>query len=184
MVAILLAEGFEEVEAVTPADYLRRAGVDARLVGVTGRAVKGGHGITVTADLTLAELREEPDAVVVPGGGKGAENIASSAASLDLIRRLHAAGKLVAAICASPAVVLHKAGVTAGRRVTCYPGMEKTLTGSTFSEKRVVVDGNVVTSRSPGTAAEFSLELVAILAGAKKAAEIRAATLERPEGDS
>lgn len=179
MVAILLADGFEEIEAITPADFLRRAGLEVRLVGVTGRNVTGGHGITVSADVTLEDLGEEPDAVVVPGGGRGAENLAASALSLELIRRLHAAGKIVAAICAAPAVVLRKAGVIAGRRVTCYPGFENTLTGSTFSEERVVVDGNVVTSRAPGTAAEFALKLVELLAGKEKAESMRSGTLER-----
>jgi protein deglycase len=179
MVAILLADGFEEVEAVTPADFLRRAGLEVRLVGVTGRTVTGGHGITVAADMGLEDLREEPDAVIVPGGGRGAENLAASAGSLDLIRRTHAAGRIVAAICAAPAVVLRKAGVIAGRRVTCYPGLENTLAGATFSEDRVVVDGNVVTSRAPGTAAEFALKLVELLAGKDKADAIRTGTLER-----
>lgn len=179
MVAILLADGFEEIEAITPADFLRRAGVEVRLVGVTGREVTGGHGITVSTDMRLEELREEPEAVIVPGGGRGAENLAASAGSLDLIRRLHGAGKIVAAICAAPAVVLRRAGVIAGRRVTCYPGFEDTLAGSTFSEERVVVDGNVVTSRAPGTAAEFALKLVELLAGKDKAETIRAGTLER-----
>ena len=179
MVAILLADGFEETEAVVPADYLRRAGLEVKLVGVTGRTVTGGHGIAVQADLSLGELRDSPEAVVVPGGGKGAENIAASRESLALIRRVHADGRIVAAICAAPAVVLHTAGVLAGRRVTCYPGLERSLTGATFSEDRVVVDGNIVTSRGPGTAAEFALELAKLLAGKAKADSIRAATLER-----
>jgi 4-methyl-5(b-hydroxyethyl)-thiazole monophosphate biosynthesis len=179
MVAILLADGFEEVEAITPADFLRRAGLEVRLVGVTGREVRGGHDITVKADLMLAELGSDPDVVVVPGGARGAEKLAASTATLDLIRRLHAAGKIVAAICAAPAVVLHRAGVIAGRKVTCFPGFEKQLVGCTFSEERVVVDGNIVTSRSPGTAAEFSLKLVEMLVGEKKAEEIRAGTLQK-----
>ena len=179
MVAILLADGFEEVEAITPADFLRRAGLDVRLVGVTGRQVKGGHDIVVSSDMTLEELRGDPDVVVVPGGGKGAENLAASAPALALIRRMHADGKMIAAICASPAVVLHKAGILAGRRVTCFPGFEGRLTGCTFSEERVVVDGNIVTSRSPGTAAEFSLALVELLVGKEKAESIRDATLEK-----
>ena len=179
MIAILLAEGFEEVEAVTPADFLRRAGLDVRLVGIAGRQVKGGHDITVAADTTLAELTAEPDVLIVPGGGKGADNLAASRPVMDLIRSMHAKGKLIAAICAAPAVVLHKAGVLAGRRVTCYPGLEKKLTGCTFSEERVVVDGNIITSRGAGTSAEFALAVVERLAGEAKASEIHRGTLQR-----
>jgi 4-methyl-5(b-hydroxyethyl)-thiazole monophosphate biosynthesis len=179
MVAILLADGFEEVEAVTPADFLRRAGLDVRLVGVTGRTVTGGHGITITADTTIEEMEGEPEALVVPGGGVGAENLAASEPTLELIRKTHGAGKLVAAICAAPAIVLHKAGILTGRRVTCYPGFENMLTGCTFCEERVVLDGNVLTSRSPGTAAEFSLQIVEILAGKDAAGSIHTATLQR-----
>ncbi len=178
MVAILLADGFEEVEAITPADFLRRAGLDVRLVGITGRQVRGGHDITVTADTVLAELTQEPDALIVPGGGKGAENLAASTATLELIRAMHAKGKLIAAICAAPAVVLHKAGVLAGRRVTCYPGLETRLTGCSFSEERVVADGNIITSRGAGTSAEFSLKIVERLAGEAKAREIHRGTLQ------
>lgn len=178
MVAILLADGFEEVEAITPADYLRRAGLEVRLVGLAGRQVKGAHDVTVTADLTLRELTKDPQAIIVPGG-RGAETLAASAPVLDLIRRLHSAGRTVAAICAAPAVVLHKAGILAGRRVTCFPGLEKHLTGCTFTEDRVAVDGNVVTSRSPGTAGEFALTLVEILAGKEKADSIASGTLQR-----
>jgi 4-methyl-5(b-hydroxyethyl)-thiazole monophosphate biosynthesis len=179
MVAVLLADGFEEVEAITPADFLRRAGVDVRLVGLGARRVTGGHGIVVHAELTLPELSPDPDVLVVPGGGKGAENIAASEAALELVRRLNARGKIVAAICAAPAVVLQKAGVLAGRRVTCYPGFEKQLEGCTFVDERVVVDGNIVTSRAPGTAAEFALALIEILAGREKAASIRSGTLQK-----
>jgi len=178
-IAILLADGFEEVEAVTPADFLRRAGLDVRLVGVTGKCVTGGHGITVATDVTLEDLGGEPDVLILPGGSRGAENLAASSRTLELIRSMHARGKLVAAICAAPAVVLQRAGILGGRRVTCYPGFEKDLTGCTFSEERVVVDGNIVTSRSPGTAAEFSLKLVELLAGAEKAHDIEMGTLQK-----
>ncbi len=180
-IAILLADGFEEVEAVTPADFLRRAGLDVKLVGVTGKTVTGGHGITVGADMLLEDLREEPEVLVLPGGARGAENLAASSRTRELIRSMHARGKLIGAICAAPAVVLQPTGILAGRRVTCYPGFEKDLRGCTFSEERVVVDGTIVTSRSPGTAAEFSLKLVELLAGPEKAESIHAGTLQRAE---
>jgi 4-methyl-5(b-hydroxyethyl)-thiazole monophosphate biosynthesis len=181
MYALLLAPGFEEVEAVTPADFLRRAGVEVRLVGVGGRLVAGNHGIVLQADTTLEEMAaaEEPEGVILPGGMPGAANLAASPEVLSLIRRLHAQGRLVAAICAAPAVVLEPAGVLAGRRATCFPGFEDRLATARFSAGRVVVDGNVVTSRAAGTAAEFAEKLVELIAGRAKALEVHRRTLLR-----
>jgi 4-methyl-5(b-hydroxyethyl)-thiazole monophosphate biosynthesis len=177
-IALLLAEGFEEVEAVTPADFLSRAGVKVFVTGVTGKSVQGSHGIRITADMTVPELPGDIDGVVIPGGMPGAANVASSDPAITLIKKLHREGKLVAAICAAPAVVLEKAGVLTGKKATCYPGFEKEFTRTTFSSERVVVDGNIVTSRAPGTAAEFALTLVEILAGKKAAEKIYDATLQ------
>jgi 4-methyl-5(b-hydroxyethyl)-thiazole monophosphate biosynthesis len=194
MYVLLLAEGFEEVEAITPADFLRRAGVEVRLVGIAEKTVTGGHGIRVTADTTLPELEAElqahpgrkdgpdPDiqGVILPGGMPGAANLAASEAVLALIRRLFAAGRMVAAICAAPAVVLAAAGVVEGRRVTCFPGFEERFEGSgaRFVEERVVVDGNLITSRGAGTAAEFAFALIECVAGRDKAEEIHRRTLQ------
>ncbi len=181
MYALLLAPGFEEVEAVTPADFLRRAGIDVRLVGVGGRLVEGNHGLRLEADTTLEEMlkAEEPEGVILPGGMPGAANLAASPAVIELIRRLHAAGRLVAAICAAPAVVLEPAGVLAGKRATCFPGFEERFATARFSAGRVVVDGNVITSRGPGTAAEFSEKLIETIAGRAKALEVHHRTLQR-----
>lgn len=210
MYVLLLAEGFEEIEAVTPADFLRRAGVDVRLVGVSGRIVEGSHGIRIEADATLDELaapgqptgaagaanpaeagsRAEggalasgglPEGVILPGGMPGAANIAASPSAMALVRRVFEAGRLVAAICAAPAVVLASAGIVKGRRVTCYPGFEERFagTGAHFTEERVVEDGNLITSRGPGTAAEFAIRLVARIAGQNKAEELDRRTLQR-----
>ena len=179
MIALLLADGFEEVEAITPADFLRRAGVDVRLVGIGGGVITGGHGIAVTADTTIDEMSETPEAVIIPGGMPGAENVAASKKALELIRNTFDAGRLVAAICAAPAVVLQKAGVLAGRKATCYPGFESRFQGCVFSADRVVVDGNLITSRGPGTAAEFAVKLVEALAGAEAASDIHRKTLQK-----
>jgi len=178
MIALLLAPGFEEVEAVTPADFLRRAGLDLRLVGVGDTLVEGGHGIPIRADLRLEDLDEEPDAVIVPGGMPGAENIAASLAALSLIRKTHDRDRLVAAICAAPAVVLSQTGILAGRRVTCFPGYEDRLEDCTFVEDRVVVDGNLVTSRGAGTAAEFAVKVIEILLGRDAAEQVHERTLQ------
>jgi 4-methyl-5(b-hydroxyethyl)-thiazole monophosphate biosynthesis len=175
---LLLAEGFEEVEALTTVDFLRRAQLDVRIVGIGDGVIEGSHGISVVPDMSIDQLTGEVEGVIVPGGMPGAENVASSDKALELIRRADERGRLVAAICAAPAVVLEKAGVLRGRGATCYPGFENRFTDVDFRQDRVVVDGNLVTSRGPGTAAEFSMALIEILAGKKAADEIASATLQ------
>jgi protein deglycase len=175
---VLLADGFEEVEAVTPVDYLRRAGIEVKIVGVTGKTVSGSHGIKIESDLGSEGLGRDYDCIIVPGGGRGADNLAASPSALYLIKRHFATGKLVAAICAAPAVVLHSAcGILKGRRFTGYPGSETKVVGAEFSEDRVVVDGNLITSRGAGTAGEFSAAIVAALVGEGAAAELTAKVL-------
>jgi 4-methyl-5(b-hydroxyethyl)-thiazole monophosphate biosynthesis len=118
------------------------------------------------------------DGVVIPGGSSGAENIAASDAAVQVIRSCLDTGKLVAAICAAPGVVLGGHGLLAGRRFTCYPGFESRVADGEFSQDRVVVDGNVITSRGPGTAAEFSLAIIRYLVGEEAALSLRQATLQ------
>lgn len=187
-VVVFLADGFEEVEAVTPIDYLRRAGLEVCTAAVgKSRLVTGAHGIPVTADAALGELAEKGagfwDAVLVPGGMPGASNIAASKEAGALLKEMAAAGKWVNAICASPAVVLAPLGLLAGRRFTCYPGMEKQVTdaGARWSADRVVVDGNIITSRGAGTAAYWAVEIIGRLLSpgeGKKTAQ--AVLLENP----
>jgi 4-methyl-5(b-hydroxyethyl)-thiazole monophosphate biosynthesis len=174
---VLLADGFEEVEAVTPIDYLRRAGVDVKILGVTGKTVSGSHGIRIETESGTEGFAKDYDCIVVPGGGRGADNIAASPSAAYLIKRHFGAGKLVAAICAAPAVVLHGAcGILQGRRFTCFPGLEAKVSGAEFSEERVVVDGNLITSRAAGTAGEFAAAIVRQLLG-EEAAEKFAKTV-------
>jgi 4-methyl-5(b-hydroxyethyl)-thiazole monophosphate biosynthesis len=170
---VLLADGFEEVEAVTPIDYLRRAGVDVKTIGVTGKTVASARGIRMEADLGAEGFSKDFDCVVVPGGGRGAGNLAASPRVSFLIKRHFEAGKLVAAICAAPAVVLHgSCGILAGRRFTCFPGLEAKVPDASFSEERVVADGNLITSRAAGTAGEFARAIVAKLVGEEAAAKL------------
>ena len=129
-------------------------------------------------DLRLEDLQEQPDAVIVPGGMPGAANIASSDTALALIRSAFDRGRLVAAICAAPAVVLARTGILSGRRVTCFPGYEDRLEDCTFVEDRVVVDGNLVTSRGAGTAAEFAVKVIEILVSPEAAREVHERTLQ------
>ncbi|MDR3277115.1 MAG: DJ-1/PfpI family protein [Treponema sp.] len=182
---VLLADGFEEVEAVTPIDYLRRAGVAVTVATVAGSlAVRGSHGITVTADALLSGLGSGGwDAVVLPGGMPGASNLAASAPAGQILRDTAAAGKLVAAICASPAVALAPWGLLDGRRWTCYPGMEDRAFAAApalkagWTDIRVVTDGNIITSRGAGTAGLFATAIIARLVDEEAARKISASVL-------
>ena len=178
-VVALLADGFEEVEALTAVDFLRRAGCEVIVAGVTGKTVTGGHDIVVEADLPVASCNDDYDAVVVPGGMPGASNIAESEEAIRLIRSVGESGGIVAAICAAPAVVLAPNGFLDGKRATCYPGYEDAFEATTFTEERVVVDGNTITSRGPGTAAEFAITVIEKLLGKETAAKIHADTLQK-----
>jgi len=173
---VLLAEGFEEVEAVTPVNYLRRAGVEVTTAAISlFMTVKGSRRIKVDADTELAGLEGGAaawDAVIIPGGMNGAANIAACEEACKLIKDMAAAGKLVCAICASPAVVLSPLGLLAGKKFTCYPGMEEKVTGGTWSDDRVVVDGNIITSRSAGTSGEFAIAIIENLLDATAAKQI------------
>ncbi len=178
-VLVPLAPGFEEIEAVTIIDVLRRADLDVVVARLDGEAtaVPGAHGIAVETDTALASLQAaDLRAIVLPGGLPGATNLREDERVLGLVRELHASGRLVAAICAAP-IVLGAAGVLEGVRATSYPGFEDGLTGATLSEKRVEIDGAVITSRGPGTALEFALTLVGRLVGPEKADELSAAML-------
>jgi 4-methyl-5(b-hydroxyethyl)-thiazole monophosphate biosynthesis len=179
MVIILLAEGFEEVEAVTPVDFLRRAGVDAVTVAVgKDRTVVGARGIPVVADRVIADIGGLAyDAVVLPGGMGGSMNLAASEAVDALVREAAANAKLVAAICAAPAIVLAPKGILAGKRFTCFPGMEKEVSGAVWAEEKVVVDSNLITSRGAGTAAFFALAVIEYLLGRETAENIGKTTL-------
>lgn len=170
---IFLAEGFEEMEAVTPLDLLRRAGVDAKFVSATGeKAVTGSHGITYLADALFEEVDfSVADALILPGGMPGTTNLQAHPGLTALLKDAHAQGRLVCAICAAP-MVLGGLGILAGRTATIYPGMEAHLTGALPSTERVCVDGNVVTSRGPATAVPFALKIVELLAGKEKAEEV------------
>jgi 4-methyl-5(b-hydroxyethyl)-thiazole monophosphate biosynthesis len=168
-----LADGFEEIEAFVPLSVLRGAGVQVDLVGLAGSLATGGHGARVATDRRLADVRvDEYDGIVIPGGSRGCANLERSKAVMDIIAAMNEKGKLVAAICAAPAV-LAKAGVLKNRKASVYPGMERDIPYP--RPEKVVVDGNVITSQGPGTAMEFALEIVKQLIGAAEAAKHRKA---------
>ncbi len=178
-VCVILADGFEEVEAITPVDYLRRAGIEVVVAGLGGREIVGGHGMEFTADAALDDIdNEDFDCVVVPGGGGGSKAIAADQTAVKLIQRQAGKGRLVAAICAAPALVLGQAcGILDGRRFTCYPDMEKHVKGGRFEPSRVVDDGNIITARAAGCAGEFAIAIIRALAGGTKADEVAASVL-------
>jgi len=159
-VAILLADGFEEIETAAVFDVLKRAGVGVFTAGIKPGSLSGSRGLSLTPDTCISSLAPANlDAVVIPGGYPGYVNLANTPEVLAMLRQMAAAGKPIASICAGP-LVLEKAGVIKGRKVTCYPGMEDRLVSAVFSPGQVVVDGNIITSRGPGTAIEFALKLV------------------------
>jgi 4-methyl-5(b-hydroxyethyl)-thiazole monophosphate biosynthesis len=164
-VVVPLLDGFEEIEAVTIIDVLRRAEIDVTVAGESPGSVRGSHDIEVIADAAIADVAvDRVEMIVLPGGMPGATNLANHAGVCRLVKQLAAAGKYTCAICAGP-IALAAAGVIAGKRVTCYPGFESHLEAGKFVQDRVVVDGKLVTSRGPGTAMEFALTLVKLLAG-------------------
>jgi 4-methyl-5(b-hydroxyethyl)-thiazole monophosphate biosynthesis len=183
--AVLLAEGFEEVEAVSPIDYMRRAGIEVQTVAVGGKKgapVTGSHGIPIVPDLSLEDIDPAGwDAVLLPGGMPGASNLAASSGAEALVKTMTAQGKLICAICASPALVLAPWGILTGKWFTCFPGMEQQALqadpAARWREDPAVRDGNVITSRGAGTAAAWSLEIIKALLDPGAAQKIAAAVL-------
>lgn len=170
-VMVPLAEGFEEIEAFSVIDILRRAGIKVDTVGVVGTVITSSHGVRVMVDKKITDVNpEEYDAIVLPGGNPGYINLGRSNKLLEIIKKLNYQDKLIAAICASPSI-LSKLGLLDNKRATIYPGMEKELPYP--RGERVVVDGNIITSQGPGTTIEFALKIVEKLAGKEKALQLR-----------
>jgi 4-methyl-5(b-hydroxyethyl)-thiazole monophosphate biosynthesis len=174
-VLVLLAAGFEEIEAITIVDLLRRAGIETCTAALGPREVTGSHGITVTADIGLDEVHPGGfDMVVLPGGLPGADHLKADDRVIALLREFAADGRYIAAICAAPGVLAH-AGLLEGRAATSYPGFLRadSAPGLQLRDDPVVIDGTVVTSRGPGTAIEFGLALIGLLAGPEAARCVR-----------
>lgn len=177
MVYLFLANGFEEIEALTPLDMLRRAGVEVTTVGVGGTSVMGAHGIRVEADIPDTMYADAtPDMVILPGGMPGAKHLDESRTVDAAVRAAAKNGGFLAAICAAPMVLGHK-GLLRGKRAICFPGFETELTGALLADTRVVRDGNLITAAGMGVALDFALELVRALCGAERATELRRGVL-------
>lgn len=182
-VLVPLAEGCEEMEAVTIIDVLRRAGLTVETVGLTSGVVTASRGVRLLPD------REWPDsipgpyvAIVLPGGGPGTERLQADPRVLEAVRAIAAAGGVVAAICAAPQV-LYRAGVLRGKRFTCYPGVERVIEGGVHVERDVEVDGRVITSRGPGTSIAFALTVVAALTDVATAGRVADGLLTRDRAE-
>ena len=173
---VLLADGFEEVEALTPVDYLRRAGIGTITASLgVNRTVRGARNIQVIADTTLeewlqSEKADDWDAVSIPGGMPGSANLAASDETSSLLEDMAAANKWICSLCAAPALVLAPLGLLSNRKYTCYPGMEEKVSGGTWTEGRVVIDegpngGGLITSRAAGCAGSFAVAIISKLLG-------------------
>jgi len=178
MVYVFLAKGFEEIEAICPVDFLRRAGVEVATAGVGGTTVTGAHGITVVCDTTAAEAADVicsttgAEMIVLPGGMPGADNLFADPHVTRSIEAMKESGGFICAICAAP-YILGQRGILEGRMATCYPGFEDRLTGAEVYDCDVIRDGEIITAKGPGVAVEFALELIAALKGEECAERIR-----------
>ena len=180
---VLLADGFEEVEALAPIDLLRRAGCTVYTVSMMPtRTVIGSHGISVLADLCVAELSANvtPDMLFLPGGMPGSKNLDNHPATTKLLEQAVKADAYIAAICAAP-FVLGKRGLLAGKHATCYPGFDGDLQGATVEDAAVVADGKILTASAMGAAEELGLLMVAKLFDAETAEKICAAVHPRKQ---
>lgn len=180
-VVVLLADGFEEVEAMAIVDVLRRAGIEVKIAGLHQGPVTSARQVRVVPDTVIDAVKAEDfDMIVLPGGQPGADNLNADPRVKELVRSFYGQGKLTGAICAAP-YVLANAGVLEGRHATAYPTYKNRLGSAMYEEKTVVEDGNVLTSRGPGTALCFGLAIVEKLAGKDKARKVKEAMLVRDE---
>ena len=172
MVYVMLADGFEEIEAISPIDILRRAGIDVTTVSITDSVVvTGAHNIKVTADTTISQIVPDDMQMLILPGGMGHELLDASNEVHALINHALANDKYIAAICAAPSI-LGKKMILEGKKATCFPGFEKYLFGAEITGEKVAVDGKIITGKGPGAAAEFGFELVKVLKDSTSADEL------------
>ena len=171
---VFLADGLEEIEALTPVDLFRRVGDEVTTVSIMGRKeIRGSHDITILADALLSECTfDDGDLFILPGGCPGTKHLGESEVLKALLPEKEKAGKRVAAICAAP-MVLASFGMLEGKNATIYPGMQEHLAGATYHDVSFVTDGLITTGHGPGAATEFALELVRLLHGEDKKEELR-----------
>ncbi len=173
MLYLFLADGFEEIEALAPLDFLRRANVEIQAVGVTGELVTGAHNIVVKSDISIDDvvLDDDLDGIILPGGMPGAQNLNNSAQVQNAIDFCAENGKIISAICAAP-FILGRKGLLNGKNATCFPGFEEELKGANVLSDGVVSDGNIITGKGAGVAWEFGAQICAKLLGKEKSDSI------------
>ena len=177
-VYVFFADGFEEIEAFTSVDVMRRAGLNVEMITVTpDEIVKGAHGVPVLCDKNIVNCDFfDADLILLPGGMPGAATLDKHEGLRKLILSFAEKGKPIAAICAAP-MVLGKLGLLKGKKATCYPGFEQYLEGADCTGAMVEKDGNVITGKGPGAAMEFALAVVELLQGKDKVAELKEAMI-------
>lgn len=178
MVYLFLAEGFEEIEALCVLDLLRRAKVETKTVGVTGKIVNGSHNIPVTCDVQENEINinNDFDMIILPGGLPGSDNLHASPVVDAFIKKAYENDKFICAICAAP-YILGVRGILKGKKATCYPGFENKLEGAIYQNAGVVRDGKIITGRAMGSATDFALEIIEALLGKDARERIRASII-------
>lgn len=173
MVYVFLADGFEIIEALAPVDMMKRAKIDVKTVGVTGKNITSSCGVVVTADMTIDEFDfYDVEAVVLPGGMPGTLNLENNSAVQKTIDNAKNTNAFICAICAAPSVLGHK-GLLNGKKAVCFPGFEDALEGAELSEDFVVTDGKIITAKGAGVCIDFGLEIVKQLKGGDVADEVR-----------
>ena len=173
MIYVFLANGFEEIEALAPVDFLLRAGVKVKTVGVSGKICRGAHGINVEADILSEDvvLDDNVQGIILPGGMPGAENLNNSEEVQKAIDYCADNNKIIGAICAAP-FILGRKGLLKGKNATCFPGFEDELKGASLAESGVATDGNIVTAKGAGVAWEFGAAICSVITGEEKALQI------------
>lgn len=182
---LFLADGFEEIEALTPVDVMRRAGMNIKTVSITNSLqVRGAHGVTINADLIYDNtLFDNPEWLILPGGMPGAQNLHDFAPLYGLLKKqVESANGLIGAICASPAVVLGQEGFLKGRKATCYPGFEDMLIDAEYKDVKVIADDKFVLGNGPATALQWALAIVKKSLGEEKANSVANQMLLYPRG--
>jgi 4-methyl-5(b-hydroxyethyl)-thiazole monophosphate biosynthesis len=171
-VITILADGFEEIEAITYIDLLRRASIEVTLLGLDTLDIRGAHDITIKADRLLKDFEDSYDGIILPGGEPGTTNLLNSPLVIQIVQNAFSKQLLCAAICGAPQVLL-KAGILNGFKATSYPSVREKFSGITYLETSVVRDKNVITSRAIGTAIPFALELITYLTNASLSDKIK-----------
>lgn len=173
MIYVLLAEGFEDIEALEPLDILRRAEIDVKTVGISGKSVTSAHGVTVLADMEISEVDTSVMDMLMLPGGVGHQRLDSSENVHELISYAVENDIYIAAICASPSII-GKRGLLSGKKYTCFPGFEGLVEGGIYSSDKVVLDGKFLTGKGAGAAGDFGFKIVEIFKGKELADKLKA----------